>query len=192
MQIGLAGPQHRLREIGPVGRIGPGLRLQAEAGERPVAAAAEADGVEIDIVASVELDAGFGGPDFQFDAGGICLRPGGEAIFQVYNRISWLNALSQVMKVGLEHADAPVLKKFSQAEFEALLKGFREVRIVPERFPVKSRLHHGCPSPRPHPFGDPKHGRRQDQDPQQVAKREDQERGKQERRIHGATRRGER
>jgi SAM-dependent methyltransferase len=71
------------------------------------------------------------------------LRTGGEAIFQVYNRISWLNALSRVMKVGLEHADAPVLKKFSQAEFEALLKGFREVRIVPERFPVKSRLHHG-------------------------------------------------
>ncbi|MBI4486719.1 MAG: class I SAM-dependent methyltransferase, partial [Acidobacteria bacterium] len=35
------------------------------------------------------------------------VKPGGEAIFQVYNRISWLNALSKLMKVGLEHQDAP-------------------------------------------------------------------------------------
>jgi SAM-dependent methyltransferase len=71
------------------------------------------------------------------------LKPGGRAIFQVYNRISWLNALSKLMKVGLEHDDAPVLRKFSMAEFRHLLRGFREVRLVPERFPVKSRLHGG-------------------------------------------------
>jgi SAM-dependent methyltransferase len=71
------------------------------------------------------------------------LKPGGEAIFQVYNRISWLNALSKVMNVPLEHEDAPVLRKYSAAEFRALLSGFREVRIVEERFPVKSRLHGG-------------------------------------------------
>jgi SAM-dependent methyltransferase len=71
------------------------------------------------------------------------LRPGGEAIFQVYNRISWLNALSKLMKVPLEHEDAPVLLKFSIGEFRQLLSGFSEVRIVPERFPVKSRLHGG-------------------------------------------------
>ena len=71
------------------------------------------------------------------------LRPGGEAVFQVYNRISWLNALSKLMKVALEHEDAPVLKKYSASEFRALLSGFREVRIVEERFPVKSRLHGG-------------------------------------------------
>jgi SAM-dependent methyltransferase len=71
------------------------------------------------------------------------LAPGGEAIFQVYNRISWLNALSKLMKVPLEHEDAPVLLKFSAAEFRALLRAFREVRIVEERFPVKSRLHGG-------------------------------------------------
>ena len=47
------------------------------------------------------------------------------------------------MKVGLEHDDAPVLKKYSWGEFEQLLSGFREVEIVPERFPVKSRLHGG-------------------------------------------------
>jgi ubiquinone/menaquinone biosynthesis C-methylase UbiE len=71
------------------------------------------------------------------------LKPGGEAIFQVYNRISWLNALSKLMKVGLEHEDAPVILKFSRGEFRRLLAGFRHVRIVPERFPVKSRLHGG-------------------------------------------------
>jgi SAM-dependent methyltransferase len=71
------------------------------------------------------------------------LKPGGQAIFQVYNRISWLNALSKLMKVPLEHEDAPVLLKFSAREFVALLDGFREVRIVEERFPVKSRLHKG-------------------------------------------------
>jgi SAM-dependent methyltransferase len=71
------------------------------------------------------------------------LRPGGTGIFMVYNRVSWLNALSHVMKVPLEHEDAPVLKKFSIAEYRELLSPFAETRIVPERFPVKSRLHGG-------------------------------------------------
>ena len=71
------------------------------------------------------------------------LKPGGTGIFMVYNRVSWLNALSKVMKVALEHEDAPVLKKYSIAEFRDLLKPFGEVQIVPERFPVKSRLHGG-------------------------------------------------
>jgi hypothetical protein len=47
------------------------------------------------------------------------------------------------MKVPLEHEDAPVLKKFSIGEFRTLLSPFAEARIVPERFPVKSRLHGG-------------------------------------------------
>ena len=71
------------------------------------------------------------------------LKPSGQALFQVYNRISWLNGLSKLVKVGLEHDDAPVLLKYSIGEFRALLSGFRDVRIVAERFPVKSRLHGG-------------------------------------------------
>jgi ubiquinone/menaquinone biosynthesis C-methylase UbiE len=71
------------------------------------------------------------------------LKPGGQAIFQVYNRISWLNLLSKVMKVGLEHEDAPVLRRYSAGEFRRLLTGFSDVRLVPERFPVRSRLHTG-------------------------------------------------
>lgn len=71
------------------------------------------------------------------------LRPGGTAVFMVYNRVSWLIALSKVMKVALEHEDAPGLRLYSAGEFRELLEGFRRTRIVPERFPVKSRLHHG-------------------------------------------------
>jgi SAM-dependent methyltransferase len=71
------------------------------------------------------------------------LRPGGTAMFQVYNRVSWLQLLSKVMKVPLEHEDAPVLKRYSIAEFRALCHGFSSVDIVPERFPVESRLHRG-------------------------------------------------
>lgn len=71
------------------------------------------------------------------------LRSDGIAIFMVYNRISWLNGLSKLMHVELEHEDAPVLEKYSIAEFRALLAEFNDVRIAPERFPVKSRLHKG-------------------------------------------------
>ena len=71
------------------------------------------------------------------------LKPGGQAIFQVYNRLSWLNALSMVMKVDLEHADAPALRKYSMGEFRSLLSPFSSVRLIAERFPVKSRLHGG-------------------------------------------------
>jgi SAM-dependent methyltransferase len=71
------------------------------------------------------------------------VRPGGLAIFQVYNRISWLNLLSKIMKVPLEHEDAPVLRRYSAAEFRDVLSDFSSIKIVPERFPVKSRLHKG-------------------------------------------------
>ena len=71
------------------------------------------------------------------------LRPGGTAIFMVYNRVSGLMALSKVMKVGLEHQDAPGLRFYSIPEFRALVSGFSAVTVIPERFPVRSRLHRG-------------------------------------------------
>jgi SAM-dependent methyltransferase len=71
------------------------------------------------------------------------LKPGGTVFFQVYNGISWLNALSRVIKVGLEHQDAPVIKKYSPGEFRRLPAGFSDVGVVYERFPVKSRLYGG-------------------------------------------------
>jgi 2-polyprenyl-3-methyl-5-hydroxy-6-metoxy-1,4-benzoquinol methylase len=71
------------------------------------------------------------------------LKPGGEAILMVYNKYSWLNLMSMLTKVPLEHDDAPVLRKFSINEFKHLLKPFTSYRIIPERFPVKTRLHGG-------------------------------------------------
>ena len=71
------------------------------------------------------------------------LEPGGEAIFMVYNRYSWLKALSMLMRVDLEHEDAPFLRTSSLREYRRLLGAFESVRIVPERFPVPSRLHGG-------------------------------------------------
>jgi ubiquinone/menaquinone biosynthesis C-methylase UbiE len=71
------------------------------------------------------------------------LRPGGEAILMVYNKYSWLSLLSNVSRVELEHEDAPVLRTYSIREFESMLKAFSKVRIAPERFPVKTRLHRG-------------------------------------------------
>jgi SAM-dependent methyltransferase len=71
------------------------------------------------------------------------LKPGGEAILMVYNRYSWLNLMRTVTNVPLEHEDAPVLKKFSILELKRLLHPFHEYRIIPERFPVQTKLHSG-------------------------------------------------
>ena len=71
------------------------------------------------------------------------LKPGGTAIFMVYNRYSWLKAMSVLARVALDHADAPVVRTMSMREYRRLLGGFGSVRIVPERFPVHSRLHRG-------------------------------------------------
>jgi SAM-dependent methyltransferase len=71
------------------------------------------------------------------------LKPGGEAILMVYNRYSWLNFMSKLFGVKLEHEDAPVLNTFSIRQFRQMLSGFSQVEIIPERFPVPTRLHHG-------------------------------------------------
>ncbi|HLA97821.1 MAG TPA: class I SAM-dependent methyltransferase [Anaerolineales bacterium] len=71
------------------------------------------------------------------------LKTSGEAILMVYNKYSWLSLISLLTKVPLEHADAPVLRKFSIGEFRQLLKPFAGYRLIPERFPVKTRLHGG-------------------------------------------------
>ncbi len=71
------------------------------------------------------------------------LKPGGMLIGMVYNRRGWLNIMSKFFKVGLEHEDAPVLDKYTIKEFKNILAGFTDVQIIPERFPVKSRLHGG-------------------------------------------------
>jgi SAM-dependent methyltransferase len=71
------------------------------------------------------------------------LKPGGQAILMVYNRYSWLNFMSKLFGVKLEHEDAPVLNMFSISQFRKILSGFSQVKIIAERFPVPTRLHHG-------------------------------------------------
>jgi ubiquinone/menaquinone biosynthesis C-methylase UbiE len=71
------------------------------------------------------------------------LKPGGTAIIMVYNRHSWLRLMSVLVRVPLEHENAPFLRTFSSREFRSLLKPFRMVRMIPERFPVATRLHKG-------------------------------------------------
>jgi hypothetical protein len=51
--------------------------------------------------------------------------------------------MSKVMKVGLEHEDAPVLNKYSIGEYKQMLSPFGHFTVLPERFPVETKLHHG-------------------------------------------------
>jgi 2-polyprenyl-3-methyl-5-hydroxy-6-metoxy-1,4-benzoquinol methylase len=71
------------------------------------------------------------------------LKPGGEAILQLYNRRSWLYLLSKIMSVKLEHEDAPAFHTHSLGELKGLLTPFKKTQIIVERFPVKTRLHGG-------------------------------------------------
>jgi SAM-dependent methyltransferase len=71
------------------------------------------------------------------------MRTGGEAILMVYNRRSWLQVISRLTGVGMEHEDAPAFWLFTAREFREMLSGFPSVTIIPERFPVKTELHHG-------------------------------------------------
>lgn len=71
------------------------------------------------------------------------LRPGGQAILMTVNRNSWLFRLQKLMKVEIDYPDAPVFRKFSIDEFRRLLAPFRTVEIIPERFPVATKVHGG-------------------------------------------------
>jgi ubiquinone/menaquinone biosynthesis C-methylase UbiE len=71
------------------------------------------------------------------------LRPDGVAILMTVNRKSWMNWLRHVMKVEIDHLDSPVFRHMTVAEFRTLLKPFPFVDLVPERFPVPTKVHRG-------------------------------------------------
>ena len=71
------------------------------------------------------------------------LRPQGMAILMLYHRRSWLMWMTRLTGVSLEHCDAPEFRTFTQDEARVLLRHFRSVQIVPERFPVATKLHKG-------------------------------------------------
>jgi SAM-dependent methyltransferase len=71
------------------------------------------------------------------------LKPGGLAILMTVNRRSWLFLLQRVMKVEIDYPDSPVFRRFAIPEFRDLLSPFQSVEIVPERFPVATKIHKG-------------------------------------------------
>lgn len=71
------------------------------------------------------------------------LKPGGLAILQLFNRRSWLKAMSAVVKVEVEHVNAPNFALYSAGEFSTMLKSFDKFEIIPERFPYPTKIHSG-------------------------------------------------
>jgi 2-polyprenyl-3-methyl-5-hydroxy-6-metoxy-1,4-benzoquinol methylase len=71
------------------------------------------------------------------------LKPGCKAILMTVNRRSWLNFLHRVMNVEIDHLNAPVFYQYTQQEFRDLLSPFATVEIIPERFPVRTKVHEG-------------------------------------------------
>lgn len=71
------------------------------------------------------------------------LRPGGELNAQFYNRKGWIVFMSKAAKVPLEHRDAPAFHLHTVPEVKRMLGRFSKLKVVPTRFPVKSRIHKG-------------------------------------------------
>ena len=71
------------------------------------------------------------------------LKPGGKAIIMTVNRRSWMNFLHKLMNVEIDHLDSPVFYMYTASEFRDLLAPFSSIQIVPERFPVRTKVHGG-------------------------------------------------
>jgi SAM-dependent methyltransferase len=73
------------------------------------------------------------------------LRPGGTAIFMVYNRRSWLTLLEALLgpRFGHGHADAPGFHTYDAVEFDRLVSRFAERRHLVERLPAPTQRHRG-------------------------------------------------
>lgn len=71
------------------------------------------------------------------------LRPGGEAIFIVFNRYSWLTLLAKLSGKPLQHNDAPFFRLYSIGELRRILGGFSKVEITLERFASRTRQYKG-------------------------------------------------
>jgi SAM-dependent methyltransferase len=61
------------------------------------------------------------------------LRPGGSAIFMVYNRRSWMHLAARVARLDPGHSDAPGFRLYDRDEFAELLAPFAERVITAEK-----------------------------------------------------------
>ena len=59
------------------------------------------------------------------------------------NRRSWLNFMHRLLKVKIDHLDSPIFYMYSIQEFRDLLSPFQDIQIIPERFPVRTKVHGG-------------------------------------------------
>ncbi len=71
------------------------------------------------------------------------LKAGGEAILMMYHRNSWLFFLTKLLGVRLERDNSPVFNTYSHSEFRQMLSDFSHVKIITDRFPLRTRLHRG-------------------------------------------------
>lgn len=71
------------------------------------------------------------------------LKPGGKAVLMVINRWSWLILMHKLLKVEIDYMDSPIFNRFSKSELHQLLAHYARVEIVPERFPVRTKIHKG-------------------------------------------------
>ena len=71
------------------------------------------------------------------------IKPDGQAIIMTVNRRSWLSFMHRLLNVEIDHLDSPVFNTYTIREFEQMLAKFKQVRIVPERFPVRTKIHAG-------------------------------------------------
>lgn len=71
------------------------------------------------------------------------LKPGGEALIMTINRASWLYFLHRVAGMKIDYLDSPVFDPWNYSQFDSLLRQFSKKRIVVERFPVRTEVHHG-------------------------------------------------
>jgi ubiquinone/menaquinone biosynthesis C-methylase UbiE len=71
------------------------------------------------------------------------LKPGGSALVMTVNRASWLYVLHKLAGMKIDYLDSPVFSPFNYSEFESLFQSFASQRLVVERFPVRTEVHHG-------------------------------------------------
>jgi 2-polyprenyl-3-methyl-5-hydroxy-6-metoxy-1,4-benzoquinol methylase len=71
------------------------------------------------------------------------LKPGGEAIIMLYNRVSWFNFVAWLSGTNVEHKDkdAPIIRKYTTSECRSLFSRFGTVSIHVDRFPKRTLKH---------------------------------------------------
>jgi SAM-dependent methyltransferase len=71
------------------------------------------------------------------------LKPGGQAVMMAVNRRSWMRLMHRLAKVEIDHLAAPSFHWLGAEDLVRMAAPFAEVRLVHERFPVRTKVHKG-------------------------------------------------